>query len=176
MPRIKTTAMTLRDFFEATSAQPVYIAFYFVMIIVVAVLTGWLAKGEGEDSPWKYLYSGLLYMACVPGIFAIGLGIYLFLFERRSIFDMNVLLEVVPVICMIATILIVRKNVDVDKIPGFDKLSGLVMMISSALAIMWFVDRVRIVIFSTMPIHMLLLIFVGLLLLIRIGWSRLVKS
>lgn len=168
--------MTLRDFFEAASAQPIYIVFYFVMIVVVAVLTGWLAKGEGEDSPWKYLYSALLYLVCVPGILAIGLGIYLFLFERRSIFDINVLLEVVPVISMIATILIIRKNVDVDKIPGFDKLSGLVMMISAALAIMWFVDRVRIVIFSSMPIQYLLLIFVGLLLLIRIGWTRLIKS
>ena len=40
--------MTLWDFFQAASAQPVYIVFYFVMIIVVALLTGWLAKGEGE--------------------------------------------------------------------------------------------------------------------------------
>ncbi len=168
--------MTLWDFFQAVSAQPVYIIFYFVMIIVVAMLTGWLAKGEGEDSPWKYLYSTLLYLVCVPGILAIGLGIYLFLFERRSIFEMNMLLEVMPVISMIATILIIRKNVNIDRIPGFDKLSGLVMMISAALAIMWFVDRVRIVIFSSMPIQYLLFIFVGLLLLIRIGWSRLIKS
>lgn len=168
--------MTLRDFFEAASVQPVYIIFYFVMIVIVALLTGWLAKGEGEDSPWKYLYSALLYMVAVPGILAIGLGVYLFLFERRSIFDMNVLLEVVPVISMIATFLIVRKNVNIDRVPGFDKLSGLVMMISAALAIMWFVDRVRIVIFSSMPIQYLLFIFVGLLLLIRIGWSRLIKN
>ena len=168
--------MTLWDFFQAASAQPVYIVFYFVMIIVVALLTGWLAKGEGEDSPWKYLYSTLLYLVCVPGILAVGLAIYLFLFERRSIFAMNMLLEVLPVISMIATILIIRKNVNVDRIPGFDKLSGLVMMISAALAIMWFVDRVRIVIFSSMPIQYLLFIFVGLLLLIRIGWSRLIKS
>lgn len=168
--------MTLRDFFEAVSAQPVYVVFYFVMILVVALLTGWLAKGEGEDSPWKYLYSALLYLVCVPGILAIGLGIYLFLFERRSIFEMNLLLELVPVITMIATILIVRKNVNIDQIPGFDKLSGLVMMISAALAIMWFVDRVRIVIFSSMPIQYLLLIFVGLILIIRLGWSRLIKS
>lgn len=168
--------MTLWDFFQAVSAQPVYIIFYFVMIIVVALLTGWLAKGEGEDSPWKYLYSALLYLVCVPGILAVGLAIYLFLFERRSIFAMNILLEILPVISMIATILIIRKNVDIDRIPGFDKLSGLVMMISAALAIMWFVDRIRIVIFSSMPIQYLLFIFVGLLLLIRIGWSRLIKS
>lgn len=168
--------MTLRDFFDATSAQPIYIVFYFTMIVLVALLTGWLAKDEGEDSPWKYLYSALLYLVCVPGIFAISLQIYLFLFERRSIFDMNILLEVLPVISMIATILIVRKNVNIDRIPGFDKLSGLVMMICAALAIMWFIDRTRIVVFSYMPFQTVLLIFAGLMLVIRLGWSRMIKG
>jgi hypothetical protein len=135
-----------------------------------------LAKGEGEESPWKYLYSTLLYLVCVPGIFSISLQIYLFLFERRSIFDMNILLEVLPVLSMIATILIVRKNVNMDRIPGFDKLSGLVMMICAALAIMWFIDRTRIVVFSYMPFQSVLLIFAGLLLVIRLGWSRLIKG
>lgn len=168
--------MTLRDFFDAASAQPVYIVFFFLMIPFTALLTGWLAKGEGEDSPWKYLYSALLYLVCVPGIFAISLGIYLFLFERRSIFDMKILMEVLPVLSMIATMVIVRKNVDVNQVPGFDKLSGLVMMISAALAIMWFIDRTHIIIFSSMPIMYLLLIFIVLMVVIRFGWSRLVKS
>lgn len=168
--------MTLRDFFDAASAQPIYIVFFFVMIIVVALLTGVLAKGEGEESPWKYLYSTILYLVCVPGIFAITLQVYLFLFERRSIFDMNLLLEILPIFSMVATILIVRRNVNMDQIPGFDKLSGLVMMIFSALAIMWFIDRTRILVFSFMPIQTVLFIFVGLLLVIRLGWSRLIKS
>ncbi|PSR11072.1 MAG: hypothetical protein DA408_19240 [Bacteroidetes bacterium] len=168
--------MTLRDFFDAASAQPVYIVFFFLMIPFTALFTGWLAKGEGEDSPWKYLYSALLYLVCVPGIFAISLGIYLFLFERRSIFDMKILMEVLPVLSMIATMVIVRKNVDVNQVPGFDKLSGLVMMISAALAIMWFIDRTHIIIFSSMPIMYLLLIFIVLMVVIRFGWSRLVKS
>jgi hypothetical protein len=167
--------MTLGDFFTAASDQPVYIIFFFVMIPLTALLTGWLAKDEGEDSPWKYLYSAFLYLTCVPGIFAISLQIYLFLFERRSVFDMNVLLEILPVLSMLATILIVRKNVNIDRIPGFDKLSGLVMMIVAALAIMWFVDRTRIYMISFLPIQTVLLIFAGLLLMIRLGWSRLIK-
>jgi len=168
--------MTLREFFEAASAQPVYVVFFFLMVPFTALLTGWIAKGEGNDSPWKYLYSILLYLVCVPGILAVGLGIYLFLFERRSIFDTNVLLELLPIISMVATILITRRNADINEIPGFDKLSGLVMMISAALAIMWFVDRMRIVVFSYMPIQYLLFIFIGLMVIIRYGWSKMVKG
>ncbi|MEL7220905.1 MAG: hypothetical protein AAGJ93_06265 [Bacteroidota bacterium] len=168
--------MTLGEFFTTVSEQPIYIIFFFVMVPLTALLTGWLAKGEGEDSPWKYLYSAFLYLTCVPGIFAISLQIYLFLFERRSVFDMNVLMEILPILSMLATILIVRKNVNIDRIPGFDKLSGLVMMIVAALSIMWFVDRTRIYMISFLPIQTVLFIFIGLLLMIRIGWSRFVKS
>lgn len=168
--------MTLQDFFDAVSADPTYVIFFFVMVPLIALLTGWLAKGEGEESPWKYLYSALLYLVAVPGIFAVFLGVYLFLFERRSIFEMNVVLEILPIISMIATILIARRNVDFDYIPGVDKLSGLVMIISATLAIMWFIDRTRIIVFSYLPIQYLLLIFVGLLIVIRFGWSRLMRS
>ena len=89
---------------------------------------------------------------------------------------MNVLMEILPILSMLATILIVRKNVNIDRIPGFDKLSGLVMMIVAALSIMWFVDRTRIYMISFLPIQTVLFIFIGLILMIRIGWSRFVKS
>jgi hypothetical protein len=168
--------MTLADFFDAVSADPIYVIFYFIMIPLVALLTNWLARGEGDLSPWKYLYSSLLYLVCVPGIFAVSLAIYLFLFERRSVFQMNILLEILPILSMVATILIARRNVDFDYVPGFDKLSGLIMIIVAALGIMWFVDRTRIIALTYVPIQWLLLVFIGLLVVIRFGWSKMTRG
>ena len=168
--------MTLQEAFERVSEQPAYTIFYFTLIPFTALLAGWLEREEGHLSPWKYLYSTLLYAVSIPGIFAITLNIYLFLFERRSIMETNLYTQVLPFLSMIATILIIRKNVDLDLIPGFDKLSGLVMMISAALAIMWFVDRTRIIVFSYLPFHVVIIIFLALLVVIRLGWSRLVRS
>jgi hypothetical protein len=167
--------MTLQEAFERVSEQPAYAIFYFTVIPFTALIVGWLEREEGHRAPWKYLYSTLLYAVSIPGLFAITLNIYLFLFERRSIMETNLYTQVLPFVAMIATILIIRKNVDLDRIPGFDKLSGLVLMISAALAIMWFVDRTRIIVFSYLPFHVVILIFLGLLILIRVGWSRLVK-
>ena len=73
---------------------------------------------------------------------------------------------------MIATLMIIRRNVDFDAIPGFEKLSGLMTMISATLIIMWFVDRTHIVVFSYLRFEVVVLIFIGLLLVIRFGWSR----
>ena len=70
--------MTLQEFFRLLGENPSYVLMYFGLIPITALLAGILGKGEGEISPWKYLYSTLIYLVCVPGIFALTLNIYLF--------------------------------------------------------------------------------------------------
>lgn len=163
--------MTLQEFFDLLGQNPAYVLFFYFMVPFTALLAGWIAKGEGHLSPWKYLYAVLIYLACVPGIFAVTLNIYFFLFERRSVLDANIYTQILPIISMIFTLFIVRKNVNLDRVPGFDKLSGLITMISATLAIMWFVDRTRIYAITFLPFPVVILLFAGLLLLIRYGWA-----
>jgi len=168
--------MTLQEFFDLLADNPSYILFYFFLMPFCALLAGILGKNEGTLSPWKYLYSAILYLVCIPGIFAITLSIYYFLFERIPILQTNVYTQILPIISMMLTIFIVKKNVQLDEIPGFDKLSGLIMIIASALAIMWFIDKTRIWVVSYLPFQYVFLIFAGLLIAIRLGWSRMVKD
>ena len=74
--------MTLQEFFDACAQQPAIPIFFFTALPLTAFLAGVFGKGEGHISPWKYLYTGLIYLAFIPGIFSITLSIYLFLFER----------------------------------------------------------------------------------------------
>ena len=164
--------MTLQDLFDYLSANPFFIFAYFLGIPLTALIAGWLGKGEGHISPWKYLYACLIYLICVPGIFAITLNVYLFLFESGSILQTNLITQILPIASMILTLWLIRRNVDLDNIPGFDKLSGLVMMISAVLIIMWIIDRTHILIFSSLKIQYLLGAFIALLIMIRFGWSR----
>lgn len=164
--------MTLNEFFDLVTANPAYVIFYFCIIPFAALLAGWLGKGEGHIAPWKYLYSTLIYLICVPGIFAITVSVYQFLFERRSIWEADVYTQVLPIISMILTLQIVRRNVNLDYIPGFDKLGGLVMVITAALAIMWFIDRLRIIAFTFIRFEFVILFLIGLIIIIRYGWSK----
>lgn len=164
--------MTLKDFFDLIGQNPIWLLVYFLMIPITALLAGIFGKGEGHLTPWRQLYSTLIYLVAVPGLFAISLSIYFFLFERRSILDTDVFNQIVPVLSMIATLLLIRRNVNMDKIPGFGKISGLMMMIGTALLLMWMVDRTRIWVVSYLPFHQVLLIFAGLLLIIRMGWRK----
>ena len=168
--------MTLQDLFQLLAENPAYILVFFSLIPITALLAAVMGRGEGHLAPWRYLYSVLIYLVCVPAIFSITLSIYLFLFERRSILQTDVYTQILPVLSMAVTLWLIKKNVDLVYIPGFDKLSGLIVMIAATLGIMWFIDRTRILAFTYIPFPYVLLIFVVLLLVIRLGWGRLFSS
>lgn len=162
--------MTLRELFDYLSANPAVMMLYFLMVPFTAFLAGILGKGEGHLSPWKYLYSTLIYLVCVPGIFAAALAVYLFLFEKGgSIFNVNLLTQVLPIVSMIATLGIIRRNVPFESIPGFSKLSSLMLMIASIFVLMYFLDRLHLVAWVNVPVIYLILIVAGLLLAFRLA-------
>lgn len=116
-----------------------------------------------------------MYLACIPGIFAITLNIYLFLFERRSIFEADIFSQILPIIVMIITLLLIRRNTCFEDIPGFNRLGGLLLIIGALLSAMWFLDKTHIVVFSYMPFYVVLIILVVLLIAIRFGTKALFK-
>lgn len=168
--------MTLQQFFDVLSANPAIVLFYFIALPLTAFLCGVFGKGEGHLSPWKYVYCILLYMAAVPGIFAVFLNVYFFLFERQSLGQMNIFTQILPIIAMFVTFLIIRRSVDLSTIPGFDRLSGLVLIVTALIGAMWILDRTRIIAITIIPFQYVVLIIVGLLIAIRIGWKQLVRK
>jgi len=167
--------MTINDLFQYALDNPLNVVFYFLLIPFAALLAGWMERGEGHLPPWNYLYSTLVYLVAVPAILAVAYTIYKWLFERGSIMDANIMLQLLPIASMLITFFIVKKQVRIESLPGFSRLSGLVIMISAALIFMWFIDRVHIVAFTRMPIQYLLITFLVLLVVIRFGWSRVAK-
>ena len=168
--------MTLQEFFSFLVSNPFWILSYFLLIPFTALLAGILGKGEGEIDPWRYLYSALIYLVCVPGIFAIFFSLFVFIFERLSIFQTDMYTQVLPIISMFVTLLLIRRNVSLDTVPGFGKITGLFMMITAAFSFFWVLDKTHLVVISYMPLWQGLLIFVVLLLLMRWGWGRMAKK
>jgi len=161
--------MTLGECFESLSANPSLIALYFILMPIAAFLGLIFGKNEGHESPWKYFYSALVYLICIPGIFAITLNIYLFLFERISIFDANVYTQIFPIFSMMITLWLIKKNVDFDEIPGFNRLSALFTIIFVLLALMWFLEKTRIFAFTFIPFHYVIILFIVFFVIIRFG-------
>jgi hypothetical protein len=164
--------MTLGEFFELCGRNPGLLLGYFIIIPLIALLALVFAKDQGHLSPWKYLYAVLIYLVCLPGIFAITLSVYLFLFERRSIMDTNMYTQVLPILSMIFTIILIKKSVNLDLVPGFGKLSGLITIIGVLMILMWIIDKTHIYSITFMPFWVVVLILVAGFLFIRTGYRR----
>jgi hypothetical protein len=164
--------MTLGELFGFLNQNPTYITTFFLAMPALAVIVNWICGDEGHQSPWKYLYSALIFATCVPGIMSVGLTVYYFLFERQSIMSTNILTQVLPVLSMILTVSIVRRQVSLDHIPGSERISSLVMLISAVLVLMYILDRTRLFVMISLPVYQFVLILVGLLLVVRFALRR----
>ncbi|RRB18285.1 hypothetical protein [Larkinella knui] len=166
--------MTLQDFFDSVSANPAILAIFLLAIPALAfVVNLWAGEKAEEIWRWRFVYATLVYLACIPGIFAFTLNVYLFLFERQSIWRMNLITQVLPVVTMVATLMLIKRKLPFAYIPGFGKLSGFMTLIAAVIGLLWFIDRTRIYAVTYIPFAYILVGFVGLLLLIRFAWSKL---
>jgi hypothetical protein len=91
------------------------------------------------------------------------------LFERRSILEMNIFTQIVPVISMIVTLFLIRRNVSLDIVPGFGKLSGLLMMTTAVIALLWILDRTRIFAITVIPFIWVVVLFLIIILVAIVG-------
>lgn len=164
--------MTIKEFIDWIGDNPTMTMVFFSLPPFTALIALLLGKGEGHVSPWKYLYSVLVYAACIPGIFSVAFSVYLFLFQRGNIMNTDIFTQILPLASMVLTLNLVKRNVAYESIPGFGRLTELMFMIGALIVMMWLLDRTHIYAFSMIPIHVLLLLVVGLLLAFRFALKR----
>jgi hypothetical protein len=167
--------MTLGEFLKAFDTYPELTLFYFIALPVSAILALLLSKGNAYESPWKYFYTGLVYLSVIPGVFAILLNLYLFLFESLRLMEMNIYTQIIPIISMVVTLWLIHKRIDFDFIPGFDKMTGFFGIVIGVLSLLWILDRSRLILFTYLPFHLAILIVLALILLVVWGWRRIIS-
>lgn len=165
--------MTLSQLFAAISENPWPVTLYFLLLPIVTWLIGLISTGSRNVKLWSYVYAVLVYAICIPGVFAVTLNIYLFLFERQSIWQANVILQFLPVISMVLSLILIKSKIPFSLIPGFGKISGFLTLITALIGVMWFLDRIRLVAFTYVPFSVILIGFVATLIAIRFAWSKL---
>lgn len=101
---------------------------------------------------------------------------YTLFFSRENLLDASLLAYFTPVVSMIVTLVFIRKSVSFDDIPGFDRLSGLMLMIGCSFAFALAIDKTRIWIWFGASIERLFLLALGMFALLRWGSYMLFRS
>ena len=127
--------MTTRELIVAAGEHPQALSAFFAAVPAASYLLGRAhPPGEGGLEPWRRGYAWLVYLACVPGTFAAVITAYSVLFDGRSLLDLDVSTHFVPIASMAASLFLMRRTVDFDLVPGFDRIGGLLTMLGCAFA------------------------------------------
>jgi hypothetical protein len=162
--------VTTRELIHLADREPMALAGLFVAVPAIAWICGQLHKpGEGGNTPWKYAYSVLVYLTCLPGVFAGVLTGYALFFSRENLMDVSILVYILPIVSMVVTLVLTRKRVDFDQVPGFDGLSGLMVMIACSFGIVLAIEKTRIWIVFGGSVAMLMGLAIGIFALIKWG-------
>jgi hypothetical protein len=164
--------MTLQQLFDSIGENPTLMLTFFIGLPIVAFVMTWITGEDSYKSPWNFIYSGIIYAAAIPGIFATMLVAYTLFFENTSLLQVNWIVYFLPIIAMFATLFILSRKLQLDKIPGFDKISGMIFMITIASIVIFLLSRMRIWTVFIGSIWHLFGLFILLLIAFRFGFKR----
>jgi predicted Na+-dependent transporter len=120
--------MTLQELLAALDAHPLPVIAYFLSLPAIAWLTGrFHAHGSVYGSPLRWLYAGVLYGACLPGLVA-AIAFADTLAHGRVI-QAGLLSQILPLIAMFVTLGLIRQQADPEHIPGFRRMTGFVLLL-----------------------------------------------
>ncbi|MCK5803905.1 MAG: hypothetical protein KAI66_13790 [Lentisphaeria bacterium] len=137
--------MSIEDLIQKLGSHPVLLLCALAFPVATAFLLPRLHKpGQGETGVWRYLYSILIHYATFPGVLACVLTGYQLFIQRGNLLSVNLLVYFLPIGVMMATLFLVTRAVDLDRIPGFDRLSGFVTTIAIAFTIALVILKLRI--------------------------------
>jgi len=163
--------MTTRELIQLAGQHPLVLSGYFVAPPALAFVLGRVhGPSKGGLSPWKYVYSILIYVVCVPGLLAAVLTCYTLFFSRENLLDVNLLVYFLPIVSMVVTLVFIHKKVSFDEVPGFNRLSGLMVMIGCSFTVALAISKLQIFLFFGASFERFLLLALGIFGLIK--WGR----
>ena len=101
---------------------------------------------------------------------------YSLFFTRSNLLDASLLIYFLPIVSMIVSLVFIRKNVDFNSVPGFDRLSGLMAMLGCSFVIALAIQKTNIWIFFGGSIEILLVMAVAIFALLKWGVYMLFRS
>ena len=168
--------MTVRELTQAVGNHPWAMVAALVALPVLTWLLGLLhGKGNGGGAPWKYGYSVLVYVACIPGMFASVLTAYAMFFRNENLLDVNLLVYVLPIVSMIVTLVFIKRSVSFEAVPGFDRLSGLMTLMACSFGLALAIHKTRIFVGFFGSIEMLFALAAGIFALLKWGGHMLFR-
>lgn len=166
--------MTINDLIRAASEHQLEVLVYFLIPPLLIWGTGRLHKTRhaGERRPYNLVYATSLYLVSFPGVLAAVLTGYGLLFLRADLRNVPILLYFLPILSMVVTWVLAKRQVNLDRIPGFERLTGFMLAIAICFAVAFALNRLFFGVLFFGSFWGLVIVAVGVFVLFRISMRR----
>jgi hypothetical protein len=165
--------MSIRDFIELAAGRPLVVSAVLAAPPLLALLWGLLHRKEKSSSaPWKQGYAVLVFLTCIPGMLAAVLVGYSLFFSHENLLDQNALVYFLPLVCMAATLVIVRRRTAFGDLPGVGRLWAFIFLLGLSFAAALAIDRTRIFVGFFGSVDRLFLLVAAVFVLLKaLSWA-----
>ncbi|MCU0607343.1 MAG: hypothetical protein MUF78_07990 [Candidatus Edwardsbacteria bacterium] len=168
--------MTIDQFIAWAGSQGWLLLAFFAALPLAAAGLNRLAGSAAAHGPWRYGYAVLAYLCCIPGMFAASITLYTLFLLRANLLRVNVLVYFLPIVSMAATLLVIGRAVRFERIPGFGRLAGLMVLLGASFLTVLLLDRLRVLAVFGGSVVWLGLAALALYVVLRLGLRKLTRS
>ena len=149
------------------------LAFFLAPPIIVLALGLGRRRGRLAYSPRRYLFTIIIYWVSLPGILAGLLTGYTLFFLRQNLLQVNVVLYFLPLVSMIVTLVLIRRQVEWDDVPGVERLFAFITLIALTFFIMLAILKMRLLVLFHGSIFLLALVGLVCYLILKFSFKKL---
>lgn len=146
---------------------------FFAALPMLALLVSFLYKRTAKSAFIESVFSAIIYLSAIPGVFACILLFYILFFIRANLLNVDIVFSFLPVISMGLVFGIIGKNANFDDLPGFGRLTGLMLLIAIVSCVTLAIYKLRIFVGFFASIEALVGIAVAVFVLFKVGLARL---
>lgn len=167
--------MTIQDIINQFEGNASFIINYYVGLLVVSLIGLLFINPSNFKTPINYVYTILIYATCIPALLSLILILYNLFFLNSNLLKVNIIAYFLPIVSLFVLLFIIKKTVSLNSIPGFKKISGLFMLIMITFIITYIMQRMFFGVFFIGSFKYLIALFLVLLILLKIGWSKIMR-
>jgi hypothetical protein len=116
---------------------------YFAMVPLATFVLGLFHRTSRQLNFIDFFFSILIYLSSIPGMLAAILLFYSALILRQNILNLNVIIYFLPLVSMASVYYLVSRKTSFARLPGFDRISGLMTLLALVCLIMFVLFRLH---------------------------------
>jgi len=122
--------LSFRDVINVLNANTPAVIAVFIAIFLVSTFVAFAgARVDLTKSPLRFVATGCIYAAGLPGALSSALVLYTLFFRNDDLLDVSLAVYALPLVCMIACHVVMSRKLDLKQVPGFDRLEGLAIVL-----------------------------------------------